>query len=233
MTKILFNTNAIRSRNTGIGKYTQGLLDGLQKIEGPKLEIITHGNLQKQRSEVDPQKNSALLGFVRDHVPFAYSARRFLEQRQFNETVRRSQPDIYHEPTLWPFSFSGPTVITVHDLSHLRFPETQPKNRLKEINKRFDQAITQAQKVLVDSRFIQQELVSHYPELTDKITVAPLGCSPSLHQHNPVQFDKTLRKYGLAENTYFIFVGTLEPRKRLPLAIASHQALPIAVRKRF
>ena len=233
MIKVLFNTNAIRSRNTGIGKYTLALRDSLQKVAADQVTIMSDGAIENINSHQETSKNSTLMGLVRDHVPFAYTARRFLEQRQFDKLVNGSDPDLYHEPTLWPLSFSGPTVITVHDLSHLRFPETQPKNRLKEINKRFDNAMDQAASILVDSHFIQQELLSHYPSIANKLKVAPLGCSQSLHQPNQRLLAALLSQYQLVENSYFIFVGTLEPRKRLPLAIASHQALPKAMRKLF
>jgi hypothetical protein len=94
-------------------------------------------------------------------IPGAYQARRWLEQKRFDQG-RAQGIDLYHEPSLWPLAFDGPTVITLHDLTHLHFPETQPPARLKEIERRLAAGVQQAQVILTDSQAIADEAQAYF-----------------------------------------------------------------------
>jgi alpha-1,3-rhamnosyl/mannosyltransferase len=108
-------------------------------------------------------------------VPNAYEVSRFLQQRLFRKGLVGYRPDIYHDPNYLSFRFDGPIVITVHDLSHVRYPETHPAIRVKAMNKFLPQAMETASNIIVDSGFVKDEVVNHFGVDPHKVHVIYLG----------------------------------------------------------
>ena len=67
---------------------------------------------------------------------------------------------VYHEPNFLPFRFAGPTVVSIHDLSWIRYPETHPKERVAIMNRILPLALERVQHVITDSEFIRREVIS-------------------------------------------------------------------------
>jgi alpha-1,3-rhamnosyl/mannosyltransferase len=121
--------------------------------------------------------------------------------------------------------------MTLHDLTHVHYPQTQPTKRLREIERRLPEALQRSAAILVDSDFIAQEARHHYKLPADKLHVAPLGYDRRFSPRSADQLAQCLQRFNLQWQQYFICLGTLEPRKNLELAIAAHQKLPRSVRQ--
>ena len=65
--------------------------------------------------------------------------------------------DLYHEPNFVPFSSPLPTVITVHDLSVLKYPQWHPADRVKQHQRHFLRGLGKAEHVIVVSDAVRQE----------------------------------------------------------------------------
>jgi len=123
--------------------------------------------------------------------------------------------------------------MTVHDLTHIDFAWTQPRMRVREIERELPHALERVARVLVDSQFIADQLQQHYNVPQKKIVVAPLAPVTHCEPRREVQIAATLKKLGLRYRHYFLFIGTLEPRKNLLLALRAHAQLPNTIRKHF
>lgn len=154
---------------------------------------------------------SHLSSLVKRTVPNAYVLRRWIEQRRFSATPANA--DIYHDPSLWPLAFDGPMVMTLHDLTHVHFPHTQPVDRLVEIKRHAEQSVARAQRILVDSQFIADEVRAHYGVPDDQVVVALLGCAERFYPRTSSQLGPRLAALNLQPDRYLLFVGTLEPRR--------------------
>lgn len=110
-------------------------------------------------------------------------------------------------------------VVTVHDLSYLRVPETvtAASARYADLVPR---SIRRASAVITPSRAIAAEVEAEYGVAA---IVTPLGVDPAwLEVARPTSC--WLEGHGLPER-YLLFVGTLEPRKDLPTLLAAYRAL--------
>ncbi len=165
------------------------------------------------------------------NLPGAYRARRWLEQRRFDSG--RPPVDLYHEPSLWPLDFDGPMLMTLHDLTHLHYPATQPAARLREIERRLARGMEKARLILTDSQAIADEAQAYFGLPRERFVVAPLGHAARFRPRDRESLREPLRAHGLVPRGYFLCVGTLEPRKNLSLALRAHGRLPAAVRQRF
>ncbi|MHC8389343.1 glycosyltransferase family 4 protein [Pseudomonas sp. MDT2-39-1] len=229
--RIALNARILQAPRTGIGHYVAELANALAGEPDVELTLFHGWGWSSDLPEAAMPGYSRLTPLLRQ-VPGAYQARRWLEQKRFDQG--RSQTiDLYHEPSLWPLSFDGPTVITLHDLTHLHYPETQPPARLREIERRLADGVQRARLILTDSQYIADEAQAYFALPAERFVVAPLGVAARFHPREPEAIDAVLKAHGVEAREYFLCVGTLEPRKNLTLALRAHARLPEAVRQRF
>ncbi|MNK66103.1 GDP-mannose-dependent alpha-(1-6)-phosphatidylinositol monomannoside mannosyltransferase [compost metagenome] len=229
--RIALNARILQAPRTGIGHYVAELANALAGEPDIELALFHGWGWSAVLPEAAMPGYSRLTPLLRQ-IPGAYQARRWLEQKRFDQG-RAQAIDLYHEPSLWPLSFDGPTVITLHDLTHLHYPETQPPARLREIERRVADGVRQASLILTDSQYIAEEAQAHFGLPAERFVVAPLGVAARFHPRSPEAIDAVLKTHGVEAREYFLCVGTLEPRKNLSLALRAHARLPESVRQRF
>ena len=166
-------------------------------------------------------------------VPQSYEIMRTIRQVSFWAGARSHHIELYHAPNFLPLAFSGPTVITVHDLSFLRYPETHPAERVRVMNRRVPKAIAACDYVLVDSEFVRQEVLEVYRASPDKVVTTHLGVSERFRAMTREETQPVLARHGLEHGNYVLSVGTLEPRKNLPATLEAFARLPAALQKRY
>jgi alpha-1,3-rhamnosyl/mannosyltransferase len=168
-------------------------------------------------------------------LPYAYELRRWLQNQRFIQHTKRKKTgrrfDIYHEPNILPLRFEGPTVITVHDLSWIRHPETHPVERVKDMNRHFESGLERANAIVTPSTFVKQELIDLFGVSAGQITPVPLGVEPLFMPLTSIQTQEVLDTHDLMHGHYFLTVGTLEPRKNLAFALQAYRQLPAKVRQ--
>ena len=130
----------------------------------------------------------------------------------------RTRPDVVFVPAhTLPFIFPGRAVVTVHDLGYRHFPQAHsPLQRwYLDLTTRFSAA--RATQVLADSQATADDLYQFYGTKPDKITIAYPGVSQPEIQNIDIR-----TKYDLPPQ-YFVFIGTLQPRKNIQRMIAAFQ----------
>ena len=141
-------------------------------------------------------------------------------------SLLRRRSDIVFVPAhTLPFVFPGKAIVTAHDLGYRHFPAAHParQRRYLDVTTRYSQA--RADIVLADSRATAADLARFYGTPRDKIRVVYPGVDAP-PPATPAQIDAARAKYQLPAR-YFLFVGTLQPRKniaRLVQAFAAWQA---------
>ncbi len=237
--RIALNASILRAPRTGIGQYVAGLAAALKMHEDVELSLFLGRDWSADLPAIQtPATSSHSLARVHHmtwlrHFPGAYRVRRAVQQHAFNGGVRRSHVDLYHEPSLWPYETDVRMVMTLHDLTHVHYPETQPAARLREIERHVHRGVERARYVLVDSDYIGREVETYFGLSRDKIVVAPLGCDAGFHPRTTEQLRTSLVPLGLQQGAYLLCVGTLEPRKNIVLALRAHARLPQALRERY
>ncbi len=174
---------------------------------------------------------------VKSLVPRPYEVSRMLMQRGFDRAARASDRglgafDAYFEPGFLPFRFDGPTVVTVHDLSHVRFAHTHPPARVRIMEKLLPPALARAAHILTDSHFQRAEILNHYGVAPERVSVVHLGVGADFRPRRENECTDVLQRHGLRYRGYLLAVGTLEPRKNLGLVLDAYARLPAPVRSR-
>lgn len=139
--------------------------------------------------------------------------------------------DLYHATDYRIVRMRCPVVATLHDAIPLKHPEwTSPRLRgLKNWLQKT--AAGKADHVIAISKFAVAELVEYFHIDERNITVVHAGVgSEWLEPLPPEDVDETLRANGLRSG-YFLFVGTLQPRKNVERIIDAYKSLPAEVRR--
>lgn len=130
--------------------------------------------------------------------------------------------DLYHSPdfVLPPVSGRIPTILTVHDLSFVHYPETFPPALVSYLNRVVPWSIARATHVLADSAATQHDLLRIYHIPEKKVSVLYSGVHPRFQiVHDQPQKDVVRERYGLGNNPYVLALGTIQPRKNYGLLI--------------
>lgn len=229
--RIALNATILRAPRTGIGHYLAELVRALSAHHELELRLFTGLGWRSELPATALPGYSLFSSFIKRVIPDAYALRRLVEQHRFSKGSVGM--DLYHEPSLWPFEFDGPMVMTLHDLSHVHYRHTQPADRVAAIERHVSSGISRAKRILVDSVFIGDEACRYYGIPAEKIVVAPLGCASRFHPRTKEQLMPKLQPLGLQAGKYILCVGTLEPRKNLQLALQAHDRLPVSIREHY
>jgi alpha-1,3-rhamnosyl/mannosyltransferase len=231
--KLVLNVSVLRGPCTGIGHYTLALARALANNKDVDAVYFDGFSINENLFDLGSKRNNRKAEAIKRWVPGAYWLRRLLMQQRFDSVCRQIRPDLYHEPSLWPLKCESASVVTLHDLTHIHYPETQPRDRLKEIHETCEKGLKRAGSVLVDSSFIAREAIEHYRLSPEKVVVAPLGVSDHFRLRSKQEIAPLLKKMGLQDGKYILSVGTLEPRKNLSFTLKAHRRLPSSLRRAY
>jgi len=224
--RVVLNANILLAPIAGIGQYVSELSRALQLRDDVQLSFA-HGLHHGKELPVQSLRHYSLLrDLVKRVLPAPYQAKRWIERRTLNRALNEQNAQLYHEPSLWPQRVTRPMVFTLHDLTHVHYPQTQPADRLRAIERNLGYALEHSRQILCVSRFTAQQVIQHYGINPKKIHVTPLGVSKDFRPWSAEQATPLLEGLGLKYRRYLLCVGTLEPRKNLELVFQAIRSLP-------
>lgn len=157
---------------------------------------------------------------VSEHVTYGVIPfRRAWTHVRFAAELWRDQPDVTFVPAhTLPIFFPGTAVVTVHDLGFKYFPQAHPVRQRLYLDWTTRYSAYRVNIILADSQATADDLHRFYGVESDKIRVVYPGINPLA-----VGDIQTVRqKYNLPER-YFLFVGTLQPRKNIARLVEAYQ----------
>jgi glycosyltransferase involved in cell wall biosynthesis len=130
--------------------------------------------------------------------------------------VRRHPPDVLFVPAhVMPLACPVPSVVTVHDLGYLLYPEAhRPFDRwyLGWTTRRHARL---AACVIADSEATRADLIRHYQTDPERIVTVYPGRDESLTRVDaPEAISAAKTRYAI-DGDYLLYLGTLQPRKNL------------------
>ena len=135
--------------------------------------------------------------------------------------VRRLEGDLLHSMQfLAPLRCSCRQVATVHDLAWLLFPATIEEPRRSYYRWLVPRSVNRVDAIVANSRSTAAETTRFFPQAAEKIHVTPHGTPRWV-------LDRVCEKGRVrpaGERPFFLFVGTMEPRKNLPRLMDAYEA---------
>ncbi len=148
------------------------------------------------------------------------------EQAALPLTLARTRPLLHHGMAFaLPAAWRGPSVVTIFDLSFLRYPDRLSAARRVYLRWATQYAARRAQRVITISESSKAEIAALLGTPPDRIDVAPPGVGEEFTPHPPEAVEAFRRANGLPER-FILYLGTLEPRKNLPTLLRAYAGLP-------
>ncbi|MGA8031575.1 MAG: glycosyltransferase family 1 protein, partial [Casimicrobiaceae bacterium] len=134
--RVGFNATPLLAPLTGIGNYIVRLGAALAASGETDLYAF-YGRRWRHEAPTVPggrrnrHSTRALIDVIKPLVPLRRELRQAQQQFSFARGLRRHAIDVYHEPNYVPIGYDVPVVVSVHDLSWLRYPQTHPRDRVR------------------------------------------------------------------------------------------------------
>jgi alpha-1,3-rhamnosyl/mannosyltransferase len=213
----------------GIGTYSRALWQGLSDLSATQTDVqikpYAFGHQLPALACGQPEQ-------LARRFPVHALLSGFLKLPLKNSATIRQNVDIFHAPDHHIPRIAGvPTVSSVMDVIPMLHPEWI-KNDLRTLKSwLFNAAIRQSDHIITISEFSKQDMIEHLGLSPDRVSVTPLGVEPAYFERVDAETrDAVLEKHGLKPG-FFLFIGTLQPRKNLPRILQAFDRLPPEVRK--
>ncbi|MDF1516053.1 MAG: glycosyltransferase family 1 protein, partial [Anaerolineae bacterium] len=124
--------------------------------------------------------------------------------------------DLFYSPNfvLPPLLPRTPSLLTVHDLSFMRYPETFPDKLHTYLTNVVPRSVDNATHIITDSEATRQDLIDLCGTDPEKITTLLLGVAPRFtSQPGPDERQQLRDRYAIGDRPYILAVGTVQPRK--------------------
>ena len=120
----------------------------------------------------------------------------------------------------------GKKVVTIHDMVIRAYPETVRFRTKQLLLTGMKKSMKRADIIITDSEFSKTEIEKYYPQFSGKIQVVYCGVNTEKFYHieDTERIEKTKKNLGI-ESEYFLYLGTIEPRKNLERLIEAYNIL--------
>jgi len=215
MTTIVLDARKLR--DFGIGTYVRGLVGGLAQLDDESRYVLLG----------DPAHAADLplpdnFSWRAERSP-GYSLR---ELWSVSRAANAAGADLFHSPHyVLPLRLACPSVVTIHDLIHLRFPDLKGPVERGYARVTIARALRTARHTIAVSEATRDELRAAFGPLADRVTTIPNGVDERFRTPtDPAILAATLDRFGLRPG-YLLFVGNPKPHKNLTLLLAAHVRL--------
>lgn len=184
---------------TGVGHYTLELARALARISpADRFELVSPSN---------------------------ELSRRFWWQLGLPRYIRRSRFNLFHGTNYSvPLLKTCPTVVTIHDLSLLLWPQTHSQHLARRARWRLPLMARRADAIIVPSQAVKAEVCEHLRIAESKITVIPEAPRSSFWPAPREETVAVRQRLNIADD-FILFVGTIEPRKNLLTLVRAFQEI--------
>lgn len=225
--KIAFDAKRAFNNHTGLGNYSRFVIKGM-------LDAYPQHVFYLFTPSVKEEYASLVEGYTNVYVisPQNILGKTFKALwRTFGVTglLNKLGVDVYHglsnELPANIKSFKGKSVVTIHDLIFLRYPQYYKPIDRRIYKRKFLQACVDADAVVAASAQTASDIQSFLGIDAKKIQVVYQNCDEQFEKKlTNRQLEMAREKYQLP-SSYFICIGTIEPRKKQFLVLqAFHQA---------
>lgn len=221
---------AALKQSGGIGRYTRGLISTLAQLDRENQYTLL----------ATSDAPEAGLQTFRTYPNFSYKTYPLPERWLTIAWHRFYLPlsvewlagslDLFHSPNfILPPTRHAKTLLTVHDLSFIRYPQGAVASLRKWLNQVVPRSLARADHILADSESTRNDLIDIFSLDQNRITVVGAGVEERFQPiTNPALLATIQQQYRLPPSEKFILgLGTLEPRKNFTGLIGAFSQSPV------
>ncbi len=216
MARIGIDYTAAARQGGGIGRYTRELMAALFRLESAHRYTLfaATGGLADDgwRAGLEESARIRALPLSDDWMARMWQRLRL----PIPVEVVTGRLDLFYSPdfVLPPTLGSARTLLTVHDLSFLHYPDAFVPSLRRYLERVVPRSVARADRVLADSESTRSDLVTHLDAPPDKVEVLYSGVDSRFRPApSPGERERLGERYGVGAWPYVLSVGTVQPRK--------------------
>ncbi len=217
--KITIDASKAVNESAGIARYTQEIIKNLSSLY-PKDNFFLYFNFLRGKNE-KKQRIKSLISDKKNIQYRIYPLLGALKERLFNFSFPVTKSwikncDIVHATEFLSFDngLKIPQVLTVHDLTMIKFPSHRGQEAIRH-GRILKKACINANKIISVSEATKKDLIKLFNIDPNKISVIHLGANNNFHPiKDRKSSEKALLKYKI-NFPFILFLGTIEPRKNI------------------
>lgn len=230
--KIGFDAKRAARNNTGLGNYSRFIITLLTKYS-PQNRYYLY---------TPTSRRPHLLSQVADHTNVCYPHTSFWRRCQslwriwgVTRAIAQQRIDLFHGlsnelPLNIRQAKHTRSIVTIHDLIFMRYPRYYRFFDRMIYRYKFRKACRNADRIIAVSHCTKRDIIDYWGIPSDKIDVVYQGCADDFKR--PVsekQLQNVREKYELPEQ-FILYVGSIEERKNLLLAVRALRRLNLPVK---
>jgi glycosyltransferase involved in cell wall biosynthesis len=198
----------------GIARYAMLLIEALEALDGPERYLVLRGR-RARRQRLGHALSSQRHVFTPPH----HKLERW--SLPLEVALRPPWPDLLHSiDHVAPAWGAWRSVVTLHDLAFMLYPQTHTAAS-RTYYAASGESVRRAERVIAVSQRTASDAVRLLGVDPARMRVVPEAAAPAFGPRPEADLDALSARLGLelAPRRYGLFVGTLEPRKNVPLLL--------------
>jgi len=211
--KIVFLADALDIQYAGIYAYCKNLLQAINDSQSTHQIFVIRASNKKEFPNLIEVPIP-----IRQKIPFHQRIRQFTSIPKY---LNKLKPDVVVETAHFgPFRLHKNInrVTFIHDLSPVLFPRWHPVSSVWAHKLGIKSIMQNVQLVLTNSHFTKNEINRVYPNMNTPVKVTLLASTFKTGQSAD---QSVFKKYHISK-PYFLFVGTIEPRKNITTLLKAY-----------
>lgn len=220
--RICIDIQSAITQRAGIGRYTRELAKHLCPQFQEDQFVLTYFDFKARGERLNiPGAEERRIGWCPGRI--VQRAWKTLHWPPYD--LFAGPADVYHFPNfVAPPLRRGRSVVSIHDLSFIRYPEFTEDRNARHLKTCLRDTISRADAIITISDFSAREIHEILDVPTERIFRVYCGIAEGFQAPPPETTAALLTEAGL-EKPYILTVGTLEPRKNIPFLIDMFEAL--------
>jgi glycosyltransferase involved in cell wall biosynthesis len=205
--RVALDATSLYDIRSGVGRFTAEILAGAGGHAG--VEPIAYAVTWRGAGRLDDLLPAGVRAAPRRRMA-AFPLRRAWARSDHPRIEWWTGPvDVVHGTNFVVPPTRGAAVVTIHDLTYLRFPEMCTSDVLQYVDL-VPRALRRGATVHTVSEFVRQEVMEHYGLPAHRVVAVPNGITPTMAG------EPARGRQAAGGERYVLAVGTVEPRKDLP-----------------
>ncbi|MBN2058481.1 MAG: glycosyltransferase family 4 protein [Candidatus Saganbacteria bacterium] len=222
---VLIDARMVSKQNFGISRYVYGLISALIQID------------KKNRYSL-LVKDDFLAPLIKEHDNFSLVRARakwlsLAEQFELPWLIKKLKPDLFNCTISVPFILPCPTLVTIHDLIHLKYPEHYSLRHKIYYRIFFRSIIKKLKGIITVSEASRKDIAYYYAVPETEIDIARPAVGAEFHKiMDKTEVDRFKKERGLPEK-FMLYVGNRKKHKNVAGLVKAYALLPDRIKEQY
>jgi len=214
--KVCIDIQSAITQRAGVGRYTREIVQHLAEVAPDDKFLLPYFDFKGDATPIDiPNAEQRPIRWCPGRI--AQLAWKTIKLPPYD--MFAGNADVYHFPNfIIPPLRNKKSVVTIHDMSFVPYPHFAEGRNVRYLSHHIANTAKRADAIITVSHFSAREICTYLGVPEDRVFAIHHGISDTFAKPGAVATASVLSEYNL-DRPYLLTVGTVEPRKNLPLLV--------------